>query len=153
VTIRFTLDGRPVEVEVEPTESLLAVLRGRLGVLSAREACGIGVCGACAVLVDGELVSSCILLAPLADRTEVTTAEGLPPEHPVRAGFAEAHAFQCGFCTPAMALTAARLLDERPDPTSAEIRLALAANLCRCGCYVKIEEAVLRAAARAAGGG
>lgn len=146
MTIRFTLNGEPVEVEVETTESLLTVLRERLGVLSARESCGIGACGACTVLVDGELSSSCILLAPLADGTAVTTAEGIPADHPIRAGFAEAHAFQCGFCTPAMALTAARLLDERPDPTRAEIRAALAANLCRCGCYLKIEEAVLRAA-------
>jgi aerobic-type carbon monoxide dehydrogenase small subunit (CoxS/CutS family) len=100
------------------------------------------------VLVDGELISSCILLAPLAEGSAVTTAEGLPADHPIRAGFADAHAFQCGFCTPAMALTAARLLEEHPDPTSVEIRLALAANLCRCGCYVKIEDAVLRAAGK-----
>lgn len=148
MTIHFTLNGEPVEIEAEPTESLLCVLRERLGVLSARESCGIGVCGACTVLVDGELASSCILLAPLVEGTAVTTAEGLPPEHPIRAGFSDAHAFQCGFCTPAMALTAARLLDERPDPTDTEIRLALAANLCRCGCYVKIEDAVRRAARR-----
>lgn len=152
MTIRFTLNGKPIEVEVEPTESLLTVLRARAGTLSVRESCGIGVCGACTVLIDGELASSCIVLAPLADGTAVTTAEGLPADHPIRDGFAEAHAFQCGFCTPAMALTAARLLAERPDPTRAEIRLALAANLCRCGCYLKIEDAVLRAAKRLAGG-
>jgi aerobic-type carbon monoxide dehydrogenase small subunit (CoxS/CutS family) len=123
------------------------VLRRELGVLSVRETCGIGVCGACTALVDGAVVSACLLLAPLAEGTSVTTAEGLGVDHPVVRAFTEAHAFQCGFCTLGMALAATALLDEQPSPTDREIALALAGNLCRCGCYVKIAEAVRRAAA------
>ncbi len=146
MTIRFTLNGEPIVVEVEATESLLTVLRERLGVRSARESCGIGVCGACTVEIDGDLISSCILLAPLADGTAVATAEGIAPDHPVRSAIADAHAYQCGFCTPGIALTVAKLLEESPQPSDEQIRVALAANLCRCGCYVKIHEAVRRAA-------
>ena len=113
-----------------------------------RETCGIGVCGACTVLVDNELVSGCLLLAPLADGRQVTTVEGLGGTHPVQLAFAEAHAFQCGYCTPGMVLTAARLLQENAQPSEEQIRLALAGNLCRCGCYVKIVEAVLLASGR-----
>jgi aerobic-type carbon monoxide dehydrogenase small subunit (CoxS/CutS family) len=133
-------------VEAEPTESLLTVLRAQLGVLSVRETCGIGVCGACTALVDGEPISACLLLAPLAEGAEVTTAEGLGGDHPVQRAFAEAHAFQCGFCTPGMILTIVSLLEENPHPTDEEIALGLAGNLCRCGCYVKIADAVRRAA-------
>jgi aerobic-type carbon monoxide dehydrogenase small subunit (CoxS/CutS family) len=146
VTIRFTLNGRPVEVEAAPQETLLAVLRRELGVLSVRETCGIGVCGACTVLLDGEPVSGCLLLVPLAEGHAVTTAEGIAEGDPVRQAFAEVHAFQCGFCTPGMALTVSALLDEDPEPDEEAIRLALAGNLCRCGCYVKIADAVRRAA-------
>ena len=145
--VAFTLNGAPVEVEARADQSLLGVLRGQLGVLSVRETCGIGVCGTCTALVDGEAVSACLLFAPLAAGTAVTTAEGLVDDHPVRRAFAEAHAFQCGFCTPGMVLAAAALLEESPAPTEEEIRLSLAGNLCRCGCYVKILEAVRHVAA------
>jgi aerobic-type carbon monoxide dehydrogenase small subunit (CoxS/CutS family) len=145
--VGFELNGEGVVVEAEPDESLLTVLRRELSVLSVRETCGIGVCGACTALVDGAVVSACLLLAPLAEGTSVTTAEGLGVDHPVVRAFTEAHAFQCGFCTPGMALAATALLDEQPSPTDREIALALAGNLCRCGCYVKIAEAVRRAAA------
>jgi aerobic-type carbon monoxide dehydrogenase small subunit (CoxS/CutS family) len=145
VRIAFELNGEGVELEARADESLLTVLRER-GVLSVRETCGIGVCGACTVLVDREAVSACLLLAPLAEGASVTTVERLGPEHRVVRAFADAHAFQCGFCTPGMVLAATALLDERPDPSEEEIRLALAGNLCRCGCYVKIAEAVRRAA-------
>lgn len=144
--VRFALNGSPVELEASTGENLLTVLRRDLGVLSVRETCGIGVCGACTALVDGEPISTCLLLAPLAEGTAITTAEGLADDHPVTRAFVEAHAFQCGFCTPGLVLTAAALLEESPSPTDAEIRLALAGNLCRCGCYVKILEAVRRAA-------
>ena len=127
-------------------KSLLSVLRDDLGLTGTKEGCGIGVCGACTVLLDGELVSSCLLLAPLADGREVITVEGLGGSHPVQRAFAEAHAFQCGYCTPGMLLAATRLLQENPRPSEAEVRLGLAGNLCRCGCYVKIVEAVLAAA-------
>jgi aerobic-type carbon monoxide dehydrogenase small subunit (CoxS/CutS family) len=145
--VGFELNGEGVVVEAEPDESLLTVLRRELGVLSVRETCGIGVCGACTALVDGAAVSACLLLAPLAEGTSVTTAEGLGADHPVVRAFTEAHAFQCGFCTPGMVLAATALLDEQPSPSDREIAVALAGNLCRCGCYVKIAEAVRHAAA------
>ena len=142
MTIRFALNGAPAEAEVRADEMLLDVLRRDFGLASVRETCGIGVCGTCTVLVDGEPISSCLLLAPLVDGCEVTTVEGLGGEHPVQRAFSEAHAFQCGYCTPGMILTAKALLNESPSPTDGEIRLALAGNLCRCGCYLKIIEAV-----------
>ncbi len=150
MNLRFTLNGEMVAVEARTDEMLRDVLN-RLGLVSVRETCGIGVCGACSVLFDGETVSACLLLAPLADGREVTTVEGLGGDHPVQAAFAEAHAFQCGYCTPGMVLTAARLLEENPRPTEEEIRLGLAGNLCRCGSYVKIVEAVELAARRKEG--
>ena len=145
--LRLELNGEACELEARPDESILDVLRRERGLLSVRETCGIGVCGACTVLLDGEPVSGCLLLAPLADGREVITVEGLGGEHPVQRAFAEAHAFQCGYCTPGMVLTAKRLLEESPRPTEAEVREAMSGNLCRCGSYVKIVEAVLRAAA------
>ncbi len=145
--LRLELNGEACELEARPDESILDVLRRERGLLSVRETCGIGVCGACTVLLDGEPVSGCLLLAPLADGREVITVEGLGGEHPVQRAFAEAHAFQCGYCTPGMVLTAKRLLEESPRPTEAEVREAMSGNLCRCGSYVKIVDAVLRAAA------
>lgn len=131
------------EVEARPDERLLGVLN-RLGLASVRETCGVGVCGACTVLLDGEPVSGCLLLAPLAEGGELETVEGLT-EHPVQRAFDEAHAYQCGWCTPGMILTAKRLLEECPHPSEDEIRAGLAGNLCRCGSYVKIIDAVRRA--------
>jgi aerobic-type carbon monoxide dehydrogenase small subunit (CoxS/CutS family) len=149
MNIAFTLNGAAVEVDAEPTESLLTVLRARLGIRSVRETCGIGVCGACTALVDGEPISACLLLAPLAEGAHIVTAEGIGHDHPVHRAFAEAHAFQCGFCTPGFILTVVRLLEECPRPTDEEIALALAGNLCRCGSYLKIVDAVRRAVATA----
>jgi aerobic-type carbon monoxide dehydrogenase small subunit (CoxS/CutS family) len=146
VKLRLRVNGEPLELEARTDESILDVLRRERRLLSVRETCGIGVCGACTVLVDGELASGCLLLAPLADGREVTTVEGLGREHPVQVAFVEAHAFQCGYCTPGMVLTAKRLLEESPRPTEAEVREAMSGNLCRCGSYVKIVDAVLRAA-------
>jgi aerobic-type carbon monoxide dehydrogenase small subunit (CoxS/CutS family) len=144
--LRLTVNGEPAEIDARTDEMLLGVLN-RLGCASVRETCGIGVCGTCTLLLDGDPVSGCLLLAPLADGREVTTVEGLGGDDPVQRAFAEAHAFQCGYCTPGMILTAKRLLEENPSPSVEDVRLALAGNLCRCGCYVKIVEAVLRAAA------
>jgi aerobic-type carbon monoxide dehydrogenase small subunit (CoxS/CutS family) len=141
----FILNGEAIEVEARASESLLGVLN-RLGVVSVRETCGIGVCGACTVLVDSQPMSGCLLLAPRVEGRELTTVEGLGGEHPVQHAFAETRAFQCGYCTPGMVLTATRLLEENPSPGEDDVRLALAGNLCRCGCYVKIVDAVLRAA-------
>jgi aerobic-type carbon monoxide dehydrogenase small subunit (CoxS/CutS family) len=145
--IHFTLNGSPVAVSAHPTESLLAVLRRDLGVLSVRETCGIGVCGACTALVDGRAVSACLLFAPLVEGASVLTAEGLGGDHPVQRAFAETNAFQCGFCTPGMIMTIVELLEETPRPGDVAITHALAGNLCRCGCYVKIVDAARRAAA------
>jgi aerobic-type carbon monoxide dehydrogenase small subunit (CoxS/CutS family) len=144
--LRLRVNGAGHELEACTDESILDVLRRELGLLSVRETCGIGVCGACTVLLDGEPVSGCLLLAPLADGREVTTVEGLGGDDPVQRAFADAHAFQCGYCTPGMILTAKRLLEETPRPTEEEVRLGMAGNLCRCGSYVKIVEAVLQAA-------
>jgi len=144
--IAFRVNGDEREVEARADESLLVVLRRELGLTSVRETCGIGVCGACTVLVDGEPLSGCLLLAPLVEGREVTTVDGLAEDDRVKRAFVEAHAFQCGYCTPGMILAARRLLEENPRPDEEEVRLALAGNLCRCGSYVKIVEAVLKAA-------
>lgn len=142
----FSLNGVLVEVEAEPDEMLLTVLRRNLGLRSVRETCGMGICGACTALVNGESVSTCIFLAPLAQGCEITTVEGLGGDHPVQRAFEEEHAFQCGYCTPGMILTVKSLLEENPRPSDEEIKVALGGNLCRCGCYVKILRAVKRAA-------
>jgi aerobic-type carbon monoxide dehydrogenase small subunit (CoxS/CutS family) len=144
--VRMLLNGRSAEVECEATDMLLAVLQ-REGLASVRETCAIGVCGACTVLLDGEPVSGCLTLAPQVEGREVTTVEGLGGSDPVQRAFVDAHGFQCGWCTPGFVLTAKRLLEENPDPTDAEIVEALGGNLCRCGSYVKIVDAVRRAAA------
>ncbi len=144
--IRVTLNGSPTELEVQTDEMLLEVLRHNLGLTSVRATCGVGVCGACTALVDGTPISTCIFLAPLADGCEITTIEGLGGEHHVQRAFEEEEAFQCGYCTPGMILTAKSFLEENPSPSDEEIKVALGGNLCRCGCYVKIIRALKRAA-------
>lgn len=145
MTIELILNGRAAALEARTDEMLLEALR-RQGLLSVRATCGIGVCGACTVLVDGEPVSGCLTLAAQAAGRAVTTVEGLEGADPVQRAFDEAHAFQCGWCTPGFVLTAKALLEEDPQPRDEEIARALAGNLCRCGCYVKIAEAVRRCA-------
>ena len=140
--VAFTVNGEAVEVEARPDEMLLGVLRRELNLTSVRQTCGVGVCGACTALVDGEPISTCILLAPLAEGREITTVEGLDGSHPVQEAFVEAEAFQCGYCTPGMILTVKRLLEEDPDPSDEKIKTYMGGNLCRCGCYAKIEDAV-----------
>jgi aerobic-type carbon monoxide dehydrogenase small subunit (CoxS/CutS family) len=137
VRIESTVNGRATALEARTDEMLLAVLR-REGLFSVRETCGIGVCGACTVLLDGEPVSGCLTLAPQAEGREITTVEGLDEADPVLRAFDEAHAFQCGWCTPGFVLTVKAM------ETGDDIGAALGGNLCRCGCYVKIEEAVRR---------
>jgi aerobic-type carbon monoxide dehydrogenase small subunit (CoxS/CutS family) len=143
--IQLILNGRGAALEARTDEMLLAALR-REGLLSVRETCGIGVCGACTVLLDGEPVSGCLTLAAAAAGREVTTVEGLEESDPVLRAFNDAHAFQCGWCTPGFVLTVKRLLEENPDPSDEEIAEALGGNLCRCGSYVNIARAVRRAA-------
>jgi aerobic-type carbon monoxide dehydrogenase small subunit (CoxS/CutS family) len=149
VKVALRLNGHPAELECEPDEMLLEVLR-REGFGSVRATCGIGVCGACTVLVDGQPLSGCLTLAPQVDGRDVTTVEGLAGADPVQRAFLDAHAFQCGWCTPGFVLTAKALLAENPNPSEAEITEALGGNLCRCGSYVKIVDAVRRAAAELA---
>ena len=148
--LALQLNGAPAELECEPDEMLLEVLR-REGLASVRATCGIGVCGACTVLVDGEPLSGCLTLAPQVEGREVTTVEGLAGADPVQRAFIEAHGFQCGWCTPGFVLMTKALLAETPQPSDAEIAEALGGNLCRCGSYVKIVDAVRRAAAELAG--
>jgi len=144
--VKMTLNGSDVTLDCEPTEMLLDVLR-RQGLRSVRETCRIGVCGACTVLLAGEPVTGCLTMAPQAHGREVTTVEGLGGTHPVQLAFVDAHAFQCGWCTPGFVLTAKRLLEENADPSDQQIAEALGGNLCRCGSYMEIADAVRRAAA------
>ena len=144
--VELILNGRAAALECEPDEMVAAIL-AREGLASVRVTCGLGVCGACTVLVDGAPVSGCLTLAPHVAGREVTTVEGLGGADPVQRAFAAEHAFQCGWCTPGFVLTVKRLLEENPDPSEEEIVEGLGGNLCRCGSYVKIVEAV-RAAAR-----
>jgi len=146
VKVRFNVNGEAVEVEARPDEMLLDVLRRELDLMSVRQTCGVGVCGTCTALVDGEPFSTCIMLAPLAEGKKITTVEGLGGNHPVQEAFVAAEAFQCGYCTPGMILTAKRLLEEDPEPTKEKISNYMGGNLCRCGCYAKIEHAVSLAA-------
>ncbi len=144
--VAVVLNGRGAELECRADEMLLDVLR-REGLGSVRATCGIGICGACTVLVDGQPMSGCLTLTPQVEGRELTTVEGLGGSDPVQRAFVDAHAFQCGWCTPGFVLTAKALLAENPDPSEHEIVEALGGNLCRCGSYVKIVDAVRRAAA------
>lgn len=141
------VDGRPVEV-VDGGRRLLDVLHEDLGILAAKTGCESGECGACTVMIDGRAVCSCLVLAGQVANAEITTAQGLARDglDPVQEAFIDEHATQCGFCTPGMVVAAAALLDANPHPTEAEIRLALAGNLCRCTGYTAVVEAVLQAA-------
>jgi len=138
--IKFRLDGKDVSVEVEPNELLLNVLRDKLGVKAPKYSCGIGECGACTVLLDGEPVLSCLTLAVDANGREVTTASGIKGEEAemLMKAFAEEGAVQCGFCTPGMFVMSYALLHEKKRPTEDEIREYLRGNLCRCTGYVNI---------------
>jgi aerobic-type carbon monoxide dehydrogenase small subunit (CoxS/CutS family) len=144
VNVELILNGSAAVLETRTDEMLLGALR-RAGVLSVRETCAIGMCGACTVLLDGEPVSGCLTLAAQAAGREVTTVEGLDG-HRVQRAFAEAHGYQCGWCTPGFVLAAKRLLELNPSPSDEEIAEGLGGNLCRCGSYVKIAEAVRRCA-------
>ena len=151
VRISITVNGERLETDVWAGESLLTTLRDRLRLPGSKNACEQGECGSCSVLLDGELVCSCLVLAAQADGHEVVTVEGLVEDerlHPVQTAFAETGAVQCGFCTPGFVVAAADLLRRVPDPSDDEIREALSGNLCRCTGYQKILDAVHLAAAR-----
>jgi len=148
-TLKFILNGDPAETGVNDGETLLEVLRNRLGLTGTKQGCDQGECGSCTVLIDGKPVLSCLTLAVRVENRHVTTIEGLAEGgklHPVQVSFHEKGAIQCGFCTPGMVLTAKALLDRNPHPTRNEIKDALAGNICRCTGYKKIVEAVEQAA-------
>ena len=147
--IELTVNGERLEADVWVGESLLYVLRERLGLPGSKNACEQGECGSCSVLLDGRLVCACLVLAAQADGHELVTVEGLAEDgelHPVQAAFAETGAVQCGFCTPGFVVATADLLARSPNPSDDEIREALSGNLCRCTGYAKIFDAVRLAA-------
>ncbi len=149
--IELTVNGELLETDIWAGESLLTTLRDRLGLPGSKNACEQGECGSCSVLLDGELVCSCLVLAAQADGHDVVTVEGLAAAdvlHPVQEAFAETGAVQCGFCTPGFVVAAADLLRRVPHPSDDEIREALSGNLCRCTGYQKILDAVHVAAGR-----
>jgi len=143
--IKLKVNGELYDVVVEPQESLLDVLRNKIGLTGAKIGCKVGQCGTCTVLIDGKVFRSCLFLAMKARNKDITTIEGLADGedlHPLQRAFIEKGAVQCGFCTPGMILSAKDLLDEHPDPTEDEIKKAIAGNLCRCTGYTKIIEAI-----------
>ena len=143
ISVRF--NGREVEVDIRPNETLLDVLRDRLGLRGAVEGCGVGVCGSCTVLVDGHPTSSCLVLATNAEGRSVTTVEGLAEDgqlSEIQRAFVECQAFQCGYCTSGMLMACAALLAEIESPSDAEIRDYLSGNICRCGTYEEVLAAV-----------
>jgi aerobic carbon-monoxide dehydrogenase small subunit len=149
--IELRVNGEPAEAEVWEGESLLFALRERMGFPGSKNACEQGECGSCSVLLDGELVCACLVLAAQADGHDVVTVEGLGAGdelHPVQQAFVDAGAVQCGFCTPGLVVATAALLERTPEPGEDEIREALSGNLCRCTGYQKIFDAVRLAAAR-----
>jgi carbon-monoxide dehydrogenase small subunit len=149
VRIQLSVNGERLEADVWEGESLLFALRERLGLPGSKNACEQGECGSCSVLLDGQLVCSCLVLAAQADGHDVVTVEGLAHDgelHPVQDAIVRAGAVQCGFCTPGLVVAAADLLQRTPRPSDDEIREALSGNLCRCTGYQKILEAVRMAA-------
>ncbi len=149
--VSVTVNGVPLEADVWGGESLLAMLRDTLELPGSKNACEQGECGSCSVVLDGELVCACLVLAAQVDGHEVVTVEGLARGeelHPVQAAFVEAGAVQCGFCTPGLVVAVADLLERVPDPSDDEVREALSGNVCRCTGYVKIFDAVRLAAER-----
>jgi len=147
--LKFLVNHKSIEIEIEPHLTLLEVLRDHLALIGTKEGCGTGDCGACTVLIDSEPVCSCLMLAVEAEGQEVTTVEGLATEqalHPVQQVFIDNGGLQCGFCTPGFLLSSVALLARNPQPTEHEIRQALAGNLCRCTGYDKIVRAVQSAA-------
>ena len=149
VPLSLTVNGRVQTVTVEPRVTLLRALRNHLGLTGAKEVCERGACGGCTVLLDGAPICACLLLAVDAVGHEITTVEGLgAPDRlsPVQAAFVECDALQCGFCTPGFVVASTALLRQNPHPSLEEIKAGLAGNLCRCGTYGRIFEAVQRAA-------
>ena len=143
--LSFTLNDSPVDVLVKPTETLLDVLREQLGVTAPKRGCDSGDCGTCTVLIVGEPIRSCLTIALTVAGKEIVTVEGLSIDgelHPLQKAFHERGASQCGFCTPGMLMSAKALLDKNPNPSDNEIVDFMSGNLCRCGTYVEVAEAI-----------
>jgi aerobic carbon-monoxide dehydrogenase small subunit len=148
-TIAVEVNGDRYEREVEARRLLVHFLRDDIDLTGTHVGCDTGNCGACSVIVDGQLVKSCMLLAVQADGTRIETVEGLAPDGdltPLQQAFSDQHGLQCGYCTPGMLMSAKYLLDHNPEPTEAEIRKAIQGNICRCTGYVNIVEAIQAAA-------
>ena len=152
--VAITVNGQAERHDVEPRTLLVHYLRESCGLTGTKVGCDTSSCGACTILLDGESVKSCTMLAAQADRRAVTTIEGLAPDdglHPVQAAFQANHALQCGFCTAGMVMAAVSLLEEIPHPTERDVRLGLEGNLCRCTGYHNIVKSVLAAAEKMQG--
>ena len=150
IHVQTQVNGEPMELLCEPHQTLLEALRDELGLTGTKEGCGTGDCGACSVILNGQLVCSCLVLAAETDGQRVDTVEGLARGetlHPLQQKFLEHAALQCGVCTPGFLMAAKALLERNPDPTETQVRFGLAGNLCRCTGYDKIVRAVLDAAA------
>jgi carbon-monoxide dehydrogenase small subunit len=148
--LSFVLNGSEVDAIVTPTETLLDVLREKLGVTGPKRGCDDGDCGTCTVIIDGQPVRSCLTIALTVQGKDVLTVEGLTIDgklHPLQQAFHEHGAFQCGFCTPGMLMSAKALLDSNPNPSRDEIRIYMSGNLCRCGSYEEVIEAIQAVAA------
>jgi carbon-monoxide dehydrogenase small subunit len=151
INVSFRVNDEPVALQVRPYETLLETLRERLDLIGGKEACGMGSCGACTVIVDGIPLRSCLVLTPEVEGASVTTIEGLARDgnlHPLQESFMERGAVQCGFCTSGMIMTAKALLDRNPKPTKKEVVKTISSNICRCTGYKKIVEAVLDASSK-----
>lgn len=147
--VRLRVNGYSYEVLTEPSRPLLDVVRDDLGLTGTKEGCGTGDCGACTMFMNGEPVTSCLVIAPDAEGYEITTIEGLAKDgklHPVQQAFIDHGALQCGYCIPGMIMSAVALLERIPDPSFDEIRAGISGNLCRCTGYTKIIEAIETAA-------
>lgn len=154
-TVSFTLNGKPTRLTVDDERMLLWVLRDDLGLTGTKYGCGEGLCGACTVIVDNEAARACVLAMRDVEGKRVLTIEGLSAGgklHPIQDAFLKHHAFQCGYCTPGMILSAYALLLKTPKPTRAEIIQHMEDNLCRCGSHVRVVEAIQEAAGAARGG-
>lgn len=145
MTIHLIINGEPVTAEVRPDETLVSLIRRRMGLTGTKESCGVGECGACTVILNGKAVKSCVVLAAQCEGKSVITIEGLQQNgelHPLQRSFVEANAVQCGFCTPGFIMTALAFLGENPNPSRDEIRSAISGNLCRCTGYEQIIDAI-----------
>ncbi len=152
--INISVNGKECELQIKPWATLLDVIREDLGLTGTKEGCGMGECGACTVIMDGQIVNACLILAVEANGKTITTIEGLSNGedlHPIQQAFVEIGGLQCGFCTPGMVLSTKALLDRNQDPTDDEIRKGLEGNFCRCTGYTKIIESVKDAARKLRG--